>query len=63
MTDEALAELEGIRMTAEEELAAIHGQKEILEDLEWDREALLESLSNQLIGAVRDPPSYEPVNE
>lgn len=41
--DEALAELEETRMTAEEELAAIRGRKEILEELERDRDALLES--------------------
>jgi site-specific DNA recombinase len=47
MTDEelgeALAELDETRMTAEEELAAIRGRKEILEKLEQDRDALLES--------------------
>src|SRR5215207_7633472 len=41
--DEALAELEETRMTAEEELAAIRGRKEILKELERDRDALLES--------------------
>jgi hypothetical protein len=41
--DEALAELEETRTTAEEELAAIRGRKEILEELERDRDALLES--------------------
>src|SRR5215216_1683049 len=41
--DEALAELEETRMIAEEELAAIRGRKEILEELERDRDALLES--------------------
>ena len=41
--DEALAELEEIRMTAEDELAVIRGQKENLEELERDRDALLES--------------------
>jgi hypothetical protein len=41
--DEALAELEETRMTAEEELATIRGRKEILEELERDRDALLES--------------------
>jgi hypothetical protein len=55
MADEALAELEGIRMMAEE-LAAIQGQKEILEDLEWDSKALLECLSDQLVGEVANPP-------
>jgi len=41
--DEALAELEEIRMTAEDELAVIRGRKENLEELERDRDALLES--------------------
>jgi hypothetical protein len=41
--DEALAELEEIRMMAEDELAIIRGRKEILEELERDRDALLES--------------------
>src|ERR671915_468035 len=41
--DEALAELEEIRMMAEDELAIIRGQKENLEELERDRDALLES--------------------
>jgi hypothetical protein len=41
--DEALAELEEIRMMAEEELATIRGRKEILEELELDRDTLLES--------------------
>ena len=43
MTDEELAELEEIRMTAEDELALIRGRKENLEELERDRDALLES--------------------
>src|SRR5919107_6217553 len=41
--DEALAELEETRVTAEEELATIRGRKKILEKLEQDRDALLES--------------------
>jgi site-specific DNA recombinase len=41
--DEALAELGETRVTAEAELEAIRGRKEILENLERDREALLES--------------------
>jgi site-specific DNA recombinase len=41
--DEALAELEETRTTAERELASIRGRKEILGDLERDRDALLES--------------------
>jgi hypothetical protein len=47
MTDEelneALAELEEIRMMVEDELEIIRGQKENLEELERDRDALLES--------------------
>ena len=38
--DEELAELEEIRMTAEDELAVIQGRKENLEELERDRDAL-----------------------
>ena len=41
--DKALAELEEIRMMAEDELAVIRGRKEILEELERDRDALLKS--------------------
>ena len=41
--DEALAELEETRMTAEEELATIQGRKEIIGELERNRDALLES--------------------
>ena len=41
--DEALAELEEIRMMAEDELAVIRGRKENLEELERNRDALLES--------------------
>src|SRR5215204_2777876 len=41
--DEALAELEETRVMAEKELATLRGRKEILEELERDRDALLES--------------------
>ncbi len=41
--DEALSELEEMRITAEGELAALRGRKETLEELERDRDALLES--------------------
>jgi site-specific DNA recombinase len=41
--EEALAELEDTRATAERELAAVRGRKEALEALERDRNALLES--------------------
>jgi site-specific DNA recombinase len=50
--DEALAELEETRMIAEEELAAIRGRKEILEELERDRDALLESYAEMTPGAL-----------
>src|SRR5215204_3344534 len=50
--DEALAELEETRMTAEEELAAIRGRKEILEELERDRDALLESYAEMTPDAL-----------
>jgi hypothetical protein len=48
--DEALAELEEIRMMAEDELAVIRGRKEILEELERDRDALLESYAEMTPG-------------
>ena len=41
--DEALAELEETRTTAQDELAVLRGRKEALEELERDRDALLES--------------------
>ena len=41
--DEALAELEETRVTAEEALTTIRGRKENLEELERDRDALLKS--------------------
>jgi site-specific DNA recombinase len=41
--DEALAELEETRVMAEEKLATLRGRKEIVEELERDRDALLES--------------------
>jgi len=50
--DEAIAELEETRMTAEEELAAVRGRKEILEELERDRDALLESYAEMTPGAL-----------
>jgi site-specific DNA recombinase len=40
--DEALSELDNTRRTAEKELDAIKGRKEVLEQLERDRDALLE---------------------
>ena len=50
--DEALSELEDTRTTAEEELAVIRGRKETLEDLERDRDALLESYAQMTPGAL-----------
>ena len=50
--DEALAELEETRMMAEEELATIRGRKEIIEELERDRDALLESYAQMTPGAL-----------
>jgi hypothetical protein len=44
--DEALAELEDTRETAEDELRAIRARRDILEDLERDRDALLESYAS-----------------
>src|SRR5215218_7167612 len=56
MTDdelaEALAELEETRMTAEEELATIRGRKEIIEELERDRDALLKSYAKMTPDAL-----------
>jgi site-specific DNA recombinase len=50
MTEEelemALADLEETRKTAEGELRAIHGRKEALQQLEWDRDALVEHYAN-----------------
>jgi site-specific DNA recombinase len=50
--DEVLSELEDSRTTAEEELAVIRGRKEALEDLERDRDALLESYAQMTPGAL-----------
>jgi hypothetical protein len=50
--EEALAELEETRMTAEEGLAAIRGRKEILEELEQDRDALLDSYARMTPAAL-----------
>jgi chromosome segregation ATPase len=44
--DEALAELEATRETAEKELRAIRARREVLENLERDRDALLESYAS-----------------
>jgi site-specific DNA recombinase len=41
--DEALAELEDARETAEKELRAVRARREVLENLERDKDALLES--------------------
>jgi hypothetical protein len=53
--DEALAELEETRVTAEEELATIRGRKKILEKLEQDRDALLESYAQMTPEGARRP--------
>ena len=56
MTDgdlsEALAELEETRVTAEEELRAIRGRQEALEELERDRDTLLGSYAAMLPEAL-----------
>ena len=44
--DEALAELEATRETAEKELRSIRARREVLEALERDRDALLESYAS-----------------
>jgi hypothetical protein len=46
--EEALAELEDTRATAERELAAVKGRKEALEALEQDRDALLDSYAEMV---------------
>jgi hypothetical protein len=51
--DEALAELEETRVAAEDELAVIRERKENLEELERDRDALLESYA-EMTPAVLD---------
>jgi hypothetical protein len=45
---EALSELEETRATAEDELKAIRGRKAVLEELERDRDALLESYAGTM---------------
>ena len=56
MTDddlsEALAELEDARATAEKELRAIRGHQEALEELERDRDTLLESYTAMMPAAL-----------
>jgi site-specific DNA recombinase len=49
---EALSELEETRVTAETELEAIRGRKATLEELERDRDALLESYAGMLPDAL-----------
>ena len=44
--DEALAELETTRQSAEKELSAIRARRQVLENLERDRDALLESYAS-----------------
>jgi len=50
--DEALAELEDIRETAKKELRAIRTRQEVLENLERDRDALLESYASMAPAAL-----------
>jgi hypothetical protein len=50
--DEALAELEDARETAEKELRAVRARREVLEDLERDRDALLESYASMTPAAL-----------
>jgi site-specific DNA recombinase len=50
--DEALAELEDTRQTAEKELRAISARRETLEKLERDKEALLESYARMTPAAL-----------
>jgi uncharacterized membrane protein len=50
--DEALAELEDTRQTAEKELRAIRARREVLEALERDRDALLESYASMTPAAL-----------
>jgi hypothetical protein len=56
LTDEdlerELAELEETRATAEEELRIVRGRKEALEELERDRDALLESYARMVPEAL-----------
>jgi len=50
--DEALAELEATRETAEKELRAIRARREVLEALERDKDALLESYARMTPAAL-----------
>ncbi|HET9964121.1 MAG TPA: hypothetical protein VFQ10_01890, partial [Rubrobacter sp.] len=50
--NEALAELENFRETAEKELRAITTRREVLENLERDRDALLESYASMAPAAL-----------
>jgi site-specific DNA recombinase len=52
--EEALAELEDTRATAERELAAVRGRREALEALERDRDALLKSYAQMAPEALDD---------
>ena len=56
MTDDdlagALAELEDTRATAEAELKTIRGRMAVLEELERDRDALLESYAGMMPDAL-----------
>jgi len=50
--DEALAELEDARETAEKELRAVRARREVLENLERDKDALLASYANMTPAAL-----------
>jgi site-specific DNA recombinase len=50
--EEALADLEDTRATAERELAAVRGRREVLEALERDRDALLETYAEMAPDAL-----------
>ena len=52
MTDDDLAELEDTRATAEAELKTIRGRMAVLEELERDRDALLESYAGMMPDAL-----------
>jgi multidrug resistance efflux pump len=58
--DETLSELEDTRQTAEKELEAVRARREILEALERDKDALLESYAEMTPGARRTKPRGAP---
>jgi site-specific DNA recombinase len=52
--DEALSELEDTRTAAESELQALKGRREVLEELERDKDALLDSYATMTPNALDD---------